>query len=205
MTKQVYSSRKDIRLAIRAQRKSLSLLFQSQQAELLTKRLSSHSNVKQAKAIAIYIENDGEISTQPFIKFCWKNNIDTYLPVIHPFSKGQLLFLRYHAKTRMVKNSYGISEPALNVHHIIPLESLDIIFTPLVAFDKQGNRLGMGGGFYDRTLKKWHDNYKNNVAVKPYPVGLAHDCQMVNKIPSELWDIPLPEIITPSTTLYFEK
>lgn len=66
-----------------------------------------------------------------------------------------------------------------------------MIVTPLVAFDDNGNRMGMGGGFYDRTLAQVKDN-------KPLAVGYAHDCQQVSYLPVEYWDIPLPIIITPT-------
>ena len=59
----------------------------------------------------------------------------------------------------------------------------------------------MGGGFYDRTLASWYKKYKNasqTSITKPYPIGLAHDCQQVDSIPNECWDIPIPLIITPS-------
>ena len=85
-------------------------------------------------------------------------------------------------------NQFGILEPPLNVQEILPTEKLDIIFTPLVAFDKQGNRLGMGGGFYDRTLQDWRS--KNFI-----PVGLAHQCQQIEALPVESWDIPLFDIL----------
>lgn len=62
---------------------------------------------------------------------------------------------------------------------------------PLVAFDEYGQRLGMGGGFYDRTLQNWQH-------YKMQPVGYAHDCQLVEKLPVEEWDIPLPAVVTPS-------
>ena len=95
-------------------------------------------------------------------------------------------------------NQYGISEPKLDVTAIKQVDNIDIMFTPLVAFDNKGNRLGMGGGFYDRTLARWHKEFQTNKSTKPYPIGLAHDCQHLPEIPSELWDIPLPEIITPN-------
>jgi 5-formyltetrahydrofolate cyclo-ligase len=61
----------------------------------------------------------------------------------------------------------------------------------------------MGGGFYDRTLARWFDEYQTNKSTKPYPIGLAHDCQFVSEVPCELWDIPLPEIITPKRRYTF--
>ena len=115
------------------------------------------------------------------------------LPVLHPFSKGHLLFLDYQPDTPMSRNQFGIAEPELNCQRIVLKSAIDIIFTPLVAFDSQGNRLGMGGGFYDRTLNGWHHQ-----RLGPYPIGLAHDCQQVAHVPIESWDVPLPEILTPT-------
>ncbi|BFO11703.1 hypothetical protein GGER_42130 [Serratia rubidaea] len=114
-----------------------------------------------------------------------------YLPVLHPFSPGNLLFLHYHAGSVLRPNRFNILEPELDVRNVLPTSQLAVILAPLVAFDAQGQRLGMGGGFYDRTLQQWQHG-------GPYPIGLAHDCQQVESIPSEHWDIPLPEIVTPS-------
>ncbi|MBA6253778.1 5-formyltetrahydrofolate cyclo-ligase [Colwellia sp. MB3u-55] len=193
-----------LRQEIRYQRSLLNADQQAEQSLLLSKRLIKEKVVKGVKHIAIYLANDGELNTQPFIDWCWQNSITVYLPVIHPFSKNNLLFLKYTETSILVKNKYGILEPKLNVQDIITVAQLDIIFTPLVAFDPYGNRLGMGGGFYDRTLSAWHDQYQQNKHAKPLPVGLAHDCQKVNTIPFESWDIPLPKIITPTTSYNFD-
>lgn len=201
MTNQSLLTRNDIRQFIRKKRKKLDTITQQQQALLLAKNLSNHSKVSLAKSVAIYLANDGELDTQPFIDFCWQNNIKTYLPVIHPFSKGNLLFLHFHSNSIMVKNKYNILEPKLNVCDVVPLSQIDIIFTPLVAFDNTGARLGMGGGYYDRTLSTWFS--QKNKVNNPYPIGLAHACQQVEKIPNEHWDIPLPEIITPQRQFKF--
>ena len=106
-------------------------------------------------------------------------------------SRGNLLFLHYTPETPLVHNRFNILEPELDVRHVLPLGSLDVVLTPLVAFDSAGQRLGMGGGFYDRTLQNWQHR-------GPYPIGLAHDCQQVEQVPVEHWDIPLPEIVTPA-------
>jgi len=204
--------RAQLRQESRLKRNSLSSSDQKQAASLLREKLSKHPKIQSAKHIAIYLANDGELNPKPFIQWCWKNNICVYLPVIHPFSPGNLLFLHYQKNTVLIKNKYGIAEPKLNVATICPAKNLDIIFTPLVAFDEHGNRLGMGGGFYDRTLshcqKVSAEKYltpeeKKQISSKkampvPYPIGLAHNCQLTALIPIEHWDIPLPEIITPT-------
>ena len=193
--------RQVLRSKIRQKRQSLTNEEQQQAASNLLLQLKNNPKITQAEHIAIYLANDSELNALPFIHWCWQQNKAVYLPVIHPFSAGQLLFLKYDNNTKMQTNQYGISEPKLDVTAIKLITDIDIMFTPLVAFDPQGNRLGMGGGFYDRTLARWHQAYQKNKQTnkqaKPYPIGLAHSCQQVDNNPSELWDIPLPEIITP--------
>ena len=196
--------RNDMRQELRHKRSQLNDVRQQEQAVLLFEKLTEQKEVTNAKKIAIYLANDGELNTQPFINWCWQNKISVYLPVIHPFSKVNLLFLKYSETSMLIKNKYGILEPKLDVRNIITVDKLDIIFTPLVAFDQRGNRLGMGGGFYDRTLTNWHIQYQQNKQTKPLPIGLAHDCQKIEKIPVESWDIPLPIIITPTTRYNFD-
>ena len=197
-------SRDIIRQEVRTKRRQLNAEQQQEQANLLCKTLIAQIDLEYVKHIAIYLANDGELNTKPFINWCWKNKISVYLPVIHPFSKGHLLFLEYAKTSVMIKNKYGISEPKLDVRTIVAVNDIDIIFAPLVAFDQTGNRLGMGGGFYDRTLAVWYLEYQQNKQTKPMPIGLAHNCQKVKAIPIENWDIPLPKIITPSTIYHFD-
>ncbi|WP_022941449.1 5-formyltetrahydrofolate cyclo-ligase [Psychromonas hadalis] len=186
-------SAQQIRKEIRQLRNNLPLSTQARDAQQVLLQLIRHPKVQQAKKIALSLNFDGEINTLPFIKWCWENSKQVYLPVVHPFSKGHLLFLHYSKDTEMLKNQYGIAEPKLDQRFICPVKQLDLIFTPLVAFDKQGNRIGMGGGYYDRMLAPWFIEQSG-----PYPIGLAHDCQQVEHLPIEPWDVPLPEIITPS-------
>ncbi len=144
-----------------------------------------------AHTVAVFLSFDGELDTRPLIDRLWRAGKRVYLPVLHPFSPGNLLFLHYHPESELVVNRLNISEPELDVRDVLPLERLDVLVTPLVAFDTQGQRLGMGGGFYDRTLQNWQQHGLQ-------PVGYAHDCQQVDALPSEEWDIPLPAVVTPS-------
>ena len=186
-----------LRKATRAKRQALSKNEQQQASELLLQHLSTHKKVQAAQKIALYLASDGELDPMPFIQWCWQQQKHVYLPVLHPFCSGHLLFLIFEDTSLMEKNQYGIFEPTLDVSKVCPLNQLDLVFTPLVAFDSAGARLGMGGGFYDRTLANWQQH-------QVYPIGLAHDCQQVDKIAAQQWDIPLPEIITPTRAISFD-
>ncbi|ANC39500.1 5-formyltetrahydrofolate cyclo-ligase [Hafnia alvei] len=190
-------SRSDIRSSVRQLRKNLSADFQHHAAQNIATRVMELPRVQNAHTVSLFLSFDGELNTRPLIERLWQAGKSIYLPVLHPFSRGNLLFLRYSAESEMVLNHFGIEEPRLNVQQVLPVSRLDIIFTPLVAFDATGQRLGMGGGFYDRTLQDWESAYLQQCG--PYPIGLAHDCQRVDALPVQEWDVPLPEIITPST------
>ena len=180
--------RNQLRQQIRKTRVNLTALQQQQAEDSITQQALALIEERNAQHIALYVSFDGEISTNKLIKILWAQGKQVYLPVLHPFNPNHLLFLRYLPDTQMLKNKFGIWEPKLNVQNVLPLDELDILFTPLVAFDKQGNRLGMGGGFYDRTLQNW----RNSSFI---PVGLAHQCQQVEQLPTEAWDVPLHQIL----------
>ncbi|RBP61959.1 5-formyltetrahydrofolate cyclo-ligase [Brenneria salicis ATCC 15712 = DSM 30166] len=183
--------RQQIRQDVRQRRRQLTPDQQALFAEQAMDQVCRHPKITQADSIAAFLSFDGELDTQPLIQQLWRQSKRVYLPVLHPFSAGHLLFLRYMPDSELVLNRLKILEPRLDVRQVLPLRRLDVLLTPLVAFDSQGQRLGMGGGFYDRTLQDWSRQ-------GPYPIGLAHDCQLVDCLPTEPWDIPLPEIITPS-------
>ncbi|MEI7366566.1 5-formyltetrahydrofolate cyclo-ligase [Pectobacterium sp. 1950-15] len=187
------ASRQQIRQAVRQHRRLLTPEQQALFAQQACERVMAHPKIIRADSVAVFLSFDGELGTSPLIQQLWQQGKRVYLPVLHPFRAGHLLFLRYASDTELVRNRLKIMEPRLDVRQVLPLPQLDILLTPLVAFDHQGQRLGMGGGFYDRTLQ-----YRNQMSRGPYPIGLAHDCQQVDALPVESWDIPLPEIITPS-------
>ncbi len=183
--------RQDIRTHVRHLRRGLTSEQQQQAAIHVAEHALNFTPIQQAKKIALFLSFDGELNTRPLIAKFWQHNQRVYLPVLHPFSKGQLLFFRYDTDTVLTPNRLGIPEPPLDIRNLATLSELDVLMVPLVAFDNQGQRLGMGGGFYDRTLQNWQ---QHNVL----PIGLAHDCQQVEALPVADWDVPLKAIITPS-------
>lgn len=186
-------TRQQIRQQIRQRRRALTTEQQIQFALRAADRMMAYPAVLLAHTVAVFLSFDGELDTQPLIDQLWRAGKRVYLPVLHPFSPGNLLFLHYHPHSELIVNRLKIHEPRLDVRDVLPLSQLDVLVTPLVAFDAVGQRLGMGGGFYDRTLQNWRQ-------YRLQPVGYAHDCQQVEALPVEQWDIPLPAVITPSKT-----
>lgn len=152
---------------------------------ILPQALSLIANY-QAKTVAFYLPFNGEISPLPILEKLQAQHIRCVIPVLHPFSANYLQFFSYSSLQDLVPNRFGILEPKLDVRKIVRLSEIDLIFVPLVACDNRHHRLGMGGGFYDRTLALM----PNTVSV-----GLAHYCQCVEQLPIASWDIPLKHIL----------
>ena len=187
VTHHINQQQKLIRSQIRAKRKMLTPEQQTLAAQKVTHKILAHPAIQTAQHIAIFQSFDAELSTRPIIEALWQQQKSVYLPVIHPFNKGYLLFLHYNPGTSMIRNTFGIEEPKLDVRQVIPFNQLDVVITPLVAFDHKGYRIGMGGGYYDRML---------SLNPRVTTIGIAHTCQQVEEIIPQPWDIPLSEIIT---------
>ena len=181
-----------IRTKYRKKRQALSAHQQATAANNLLNTCLTSTNLAQAKTIACYIANDGEIDPKAIIDYCWQQGKCVLLPVLHPFSKGNLLFVKYHPNSPTRKNCYGIKEPVVTSTNLCILANIELILTPLVAFDAEGNRLGMGGGYYDRSLAPIRRD-----PLQTQLIGLAHSCQQTDMLLNDSWDIPLHGIATP--------
>jgi len=179
-----------MRSRMRHARRSLTISAQKQAAHRLKQQLNQNPSFKYAKHVALYLANDGEVITLPAIQQAWLNGQKIYLPVLDPIRKGFLWFVEYKADSRMRVNRFGIAEPDPRFNKRISPRFLRAVGLPLVAFDLQGNRLGMGGGFYDRSFE-----FCRHEGIKPQLFGLAHHCQKVETLPTESWDIQLTGII----------
>jgi 5-formyltetrahydrofolate cyclo-ligase len=194
-------NKSQLRREIRRRRKQLSEAQQLAGAEQLADRVMKAVQQQKAQKVALFLSMDGEIRTNATIKRLWLSQIDVFIPLVHPFNPHYLVFIRYGEDTELTRSPLGMLEPKPDCSQLCPLVELDILLTPLVAFDSRGHRLGMGGGFYDRTLACHYQQMRN----KPEIIGVAHDCQQVDIVPTESWDIPLSAMLTPSTTFVWPK
>jgi 5-formyltetrahydrofolate cyclo-ligase len=179
-----------LRRQLKAARNTFTLTDRRKAGRASLRLALRHGLLLRAQRIAFYLPQGGEFDAHPLLNQALWMQRDCYLPVL-PLRGRVMRFGRVSRHTRMRPNRYGIPEP-LDAR---PLRArqLDLLLMPLVGFDSAGHRLGMGGGYYDATLaymqhrRSWR---------KPRLVGLAYECQRVEKLPHEPWDMPLDAVLT---------
>ncbi len=186
-------SRPALRRKLRQARRALSPLQQRLAARALYRQLAQHPLFRRARHLALYLPNDGEIDPRPLLRAAQKRGKATYLPVLAPWPRTRMVFQRVGSGERWTRNRFRISEPLADAGRQRKAWALDLVLLPLVGFDEQGGRLGMGGGFYDRSLA-YLARRKNG--HKPTLIGLAHECQKVDRLALASWDIPLAGTVT---------
>lgn len=187
--------KKAIRKKMRTMRNALCQADQNLAARKLSRHIQNNLHFSRHSRIAIYLPNDGEIDPRPLIKQLQQRKIECYLPVLHPTRKNCLWFYRYDKDTKMQKNRFGIPEPTITGSQRVAPWTLSVALFPLVAFDRKGGRLGMGGGFYDRTFAQQKKTSRVSLLQKVQLIGLAHHFQEAEHIPIEPWDVPLAAIV----------
>ena len=188
----ITQQRRSLRKQLRQLRNALSPEDQLQHAGGIATLVCNTPLYKRSKRIACYLASDGEIDPEYLIQQAWHANKKIYLPVLAPFS-NRLYFAPYQANSKMKLNRFQIPEPDVSPKLWLKPQQLDLILLPLVGFDTDCNRLGMGGGFYDRSLSfTWH----RKVNHAPYLMGLAHELQCIDPLPHQSHDVPLHIIAT---------
>ena len=193
-------TRNTLRHELRARRQDLSAPEQTHAAHQLIAHLIATRLYRVSRRIAVYLPNDGEIDPVPLMARIWNTNKTCYLPILSRLRHDRLWFAPFTQDTPLAANRFGILEPVVPARTWVRAQELDLILMPLVGFDTHGNRLGMGGGFYDKSLeflrhrKLWR---------KPHLIGLAHDFQRVKKLDACAWDVPLQAVATEQSVYYF--
>lgn len=182
-----------IRKTLRKVRESLPESYQQMVAHKIISRIRHLDDYRQARHIAFYYATQGEVDLSHLWQTSCKQGKYCYFPALN--DNFSLIFLPATLATPFKANRYHINEPAVASNTAIELNTLDIIFLPLVAFDDSGTRLGMGAGYYDRTLAAPH-----NACL----IGIGYEFQHLSFIHKEPWDIPLSVIIT-EKGIYWRK
>lgn len=195
--------RKQLRQHLRVRRRALPKNQQHYAAKQLAQHLLALPGMARLRHIGAYMACDGEINPWLFWQAKQRQGARIYMPVLHAHAPHGVRFLRVShtasiAKRRAVcvrghwrANLFNIAEPRSRHHRAA--WTLDALLIPLVGFDRQGNRLGMGGGFYDRLLADCQRRPRH-----PRLIAIAHACQEVAQLPVASWDQPVDWIVTDS-------
>lgn len=189
--------RSQLRRSMRAARRALSAPEQYRSARAVLRRIRNRPWLRSAQRIALYMADDGEVDAGPLLEHIHSLGKQCFVPVL-PGRPARLRFARYTPTARgraPPPGRFGIAAPR---GRALSAAQMDVVFVPLVAFARNGARLGRGGGFYDRALAAR--------AGRPEPlrVGLAHALQevSVDQLPSEPWDVHLDIIVTPNVLIH---
>jgi 5-formyltetrahydrofolate cyclo-ligase len=182
-------SKTSLRRQLRQARKSLDGYQRDRQQQRIQRLLAAMPQIRDARRIAAYMPFDGEPDLLPFMRRYEKK---IWLPMIRPdmhlnFRPAFSLTENATRPSCARRNRFGIIEsihtPNLHSSH------MDAILIPLVGYDRLGNRLGMGAGFYDRSLTGLR-------RPRPWLIGIAFSCQETEHLPADPWDVPLDYIVT---------
>lgn len=191
----------EIRAKIRQLRRSINLQHSQQAGESITQSLIQNSTYQQSQSVACFISFDGEVDTRPIIQHLHQDGKTCLLPYLRPSKPNKLWFIPFNQGDPLQTNRFGIPEVQKGIQHAMRVSEIDLILIPMVAFDSHGNRLGMGGGFYDATLA--HLNRSEFKYTRPTILGIGFEAQKVEFIPAESWDFQLDSVITEVNTYQF--
>lgn len=173
-----------LRAAALDARRRLTPTTRSTASHLVASRLLALPRLTAARTVAVYAATPTELDLAPYIAELWQRGVCTLLPRAH----GDVLELALHKPdSELVTGPHGVREPR---GPAVPGDELDAVIVPAVAFDPRGNRLGHGGGHYDRLL--------GDLPVRVRRVGVAFSCQIVPSVPVEPHDEAVDVVVTES-------
>lgn len=189
------------RRALSSREKQQAASYASLHLYKLRHRLPSHAKV------AIYYDDFGELPTQVLLDWCHRLGYSCYLPVVGSLGQHnkKLMFtpIYQHKLQHIATYTHRLGMQQPQTRNLIHASQLDVIFCPLVAVDVQGNRMGMGGGYYDTTLAHSH-KYSHKLSLKkPLKIGWCYEFQVVEQLMCQPWDVPLDALITPNGIRWF--
>ncbi len=173
----------------RKKRAALSKDILSENSARLCQRIAALEPFQQAVGVAAYIAIRGEADVSGLFETGAQSGKQFYLPVLH---KESMHFAAWSPGQPLVEKGFGLLEPDVSVADCVDVRELDVVLTPLVVFDNRCNRIGQGGGYYDRTFA----HKKRLPAASPLLIGVAHESQRESDLVPQSWDIPLDLIVT---------
>jgi 5-formyltetrahydrofolate cyclo-ligase len=178
-----------LRKKMRDRRGQINPALRQQWDKQVNHHLLERASQSNPGVMAAYLSFDGEPDLSPALTCLSERGITLALPVIQELpGKSIITFHAWNTKTPLACNRYGISEPVGT--ELIPVPEIDQVLVPLVGWDSNGGRLGMGASFYDRLFQPFTE------LDKPERVGVAYELQKIESVPCDPWDVRLHGMLT---------
>lgn len=191
------ASQADIRKQIQAKRQALSKKQQSDYSAEICQQIVDSGILEKADRIAFYLPVRGEADPTTLQLVKQYADKQFYLPILSELKPNHLAFAKYNQDTKMTLNRFKIPEPDVPTESLLhDSTKLDVVIAPLVGVDPRGNRIGMGGGFYDRTFE-----FRKEKKQKPLLVAFAYDFQFIEPLTPQDWDVAVDNIALQSQFL----
>ena len=193
------ATRRQLRRQFRALRHALSNAARARAGTAAARILARHGLPRPGSRVAVYLPADGEFDPAVIVALALRRGCSVYLPVIRSRRAWRMCFGPLAAPRRAWRRNYfGGLEPGALPRLLVAPRALDLVLVPLVAFDARCNRLGMGGGYFDRAFayQRWHAAWR-----RPRLLGLAFDCQRAPALAAAAWDVPLAGVLTETRLL----
>jgi 5-formyltetrahydrofolate cyclo-ligase len=156
-------------------------------AERAADIFSTSALFQKSTHIGCYFARPDEFSCEMIIEKIWESNKKCYLPVLSEEGNLLLNFVDFKKNDALHLNRFQILEPEKNTS--FPAEKLDLVLVPLVGFDEECHRIGMGGGYYDHT-------FASKKKSKPLLIGVGYQLQCIQELPRDSWDVQLDGVLT---------
>ena len=180
--------RRQLRREIRAKRRAIPAAVRAQADQAIDAHIRSLPEYRRARSVALFLAFDGEPSLSSLVEAARRHRKQLYVPVLRGMT---MTFAELVPGTTLAANFFGIMEP--KVGRRIDARKLDLVLTPLVAFDDRGVRIGVGRGYYDRAFKflRHRTHWR-----RPKLMGVAYELQRVEALTPSSWDVPLWGVVT---------
>lgn len=189
MITQPTHDRRALRRVMRKQRAALTTQERASAARSIARYIERAGWLRPHRRIAVYLATAEEISCAPLIERALQRRCQLFLPKITSYRARTMRFAPITDRYR--RNRYGIAEP--HNRRVLSARQLHRVFIPLVAFDARGERLGMGGGYYDRALQH---RLRQSGRARPLIIGIAHSCQRLAELSVCPTDVPMDAVVT---------
>ena len=189
------NSPREQRARLRAARRAITGSARRVAEAAIISRILRLAAFRRARMVSCYLPFDGEVDLRPLIYRVRPQGKTYCLPAVSRSHSREMRFLSYRRGEYLVTNRFGIGEPLTLGSAIVPSREIDVALMPVVGFDENGSRIGMGAGYYDRFFgRKGVCGYRHTCLV-----GVAFECQRLSLIERREWDVPLDLVVTDRT------